>query len=437
MLIDVDIEIIFEIYFKLSSSLLHCFQSTHRRGSERSSSYESRATSLYLESSQYTLYVISVCISNNFDLYLIHLLTANNLTRGWIRNLAKNGKYPTRGVPSNAKFPLDKTNVTGTKKKPRLNPQPNVGAARKEKKTTSSGTPPDDSKLLKRKLSNLSQAESCGSQTAPTENMKSSLEPSWISTNKFQALESLKKDSNMQIGTQYDEPLSNILHEIRQKNVKSNSSNVPVAPRQTIEKDAVPESEMDKTPAMADKSSSPEEPSSRTTPFFIWHQSTEDTIKLMRDHLKIENFYTKRINKVRHILYLQRSNDYDIVEETLVKSKTRFYTFAPKSHKKFTFLLKGLEPHLDTKRLLDSLKAWNIPNLDFISARPFSTKYSRTNKVNLPIYIIQLEAGNKTANLKKISQLNCRKVSWEKIVRKGIIQCKNCQRFGHTASSLN
>lgn len=53
------------------------------------------------------------------------------------------------------------------------------------------------------------------------------------------------------------------------------------------------------------------------------------------------------------------------------------------------------------------------------------------------MFIVQMEAGSKVQNLQKINRLCHHIIKWEKLKNNEIIQCKRCQRLGHTASNCN
>jgi len=55
----------------------------------------------------------------------------------------------------------------------------------------------------------------------------------------------------------------------------------------------------------------------------------------------------------------------------------------------------------------------------------------------LPIFVVQISQSSQINNLKKIKYLFHQLIYWDKLKRRDVIQCKKCQRIGHTASNCN
>ncbi|EFN73731.1 Nucleic-acid-binding protein from transposon X-element, partial [Camponotus floridanus] len=114
-----------------------------------------------------------------------------------------------------------------------------------------------------------------------------------------------------------------------------------------------------------------------------------------------------------------------------------FYTFTPKKDKVISILLKGLHHSYDSQEILNELKSLKIEDVGFHKVTPFKTKRSVSENIQLPIFLVQLEAGSKIHNLIKINRLCHHIITWDKLKNKNIIQCKRCQRLGHVASNCN
>ena len=153
--------------------------------------------------------------------------------------------------------------------------------------------------------------------------------------------------------------------------------------------------------------------------------------------LKIRNFHIKRIHSGKHVLYLQRRNDYAKAKNILTATNTAYYTYTPKSQKPHTYLLKGLGNSFTEAEILEDLKALKIEEVNFTKVSRFTTRKSRENNILLPIYIIQVSPDSNIGTLLKINRLNYLKIAWEKIKKNDITQCYKCQRIGHTAQNCN
>ena len=157
----------------------------------------------------------------------------------------------------------------------------------------------------------------------------------------------------------------------------------------------------------------------------------------MENSLKIRNFHIKRIHSGKHVLYLQRRNDYAKAKNILTATNTAYYTYTPKSQKPHTYLLKGLGNSFTEAEILEDLKALKIEEVNFTKVSRFTTRKSRENNILLPIYIIQVSPDSNIGTLLKINRLNYLKIAWEKIKKNDITQCYKCQRIGHTAQNCN
>lgn len=67
----------------------------------------------------------------------------------------------------------------------------------------------------------------------------------------------------------------------------------------------------------------------------------------------------------------------------------------------------------------------------------FTSPKSVNNKVVLPLFLVHITANSKANLLTQIRAVNHQLVKWEKLKKGGILQCKNCQRFGHAAANCN
>lgn len=69
-----------------------------------------------------------------------------------------------------------------------------------------------------------------------------------------------------------------------------------------------------------------------------------------------------------------------------------------------------------------------------IKVSSFSTTYSRANGIELPMYLVQISP---TSNEELIYIKNVLQhiITWEKLKKNEIMQCKRCQRLGHAATN--
>lgn len=129
--------------------------------------------------------------------------------------------------------------------------------------------------------------------------------------------------------------------------------------------------------------------------------------------------------------------DYYKAKKLLELANTCFYTYTPKKDKLISVLLKGLHHSYNPQEILSELQTFDTEGLKFIKVSHFTTKRSVSESISLSIFLAQLEANCQFQKLQKINRLCHHVISWEKLKRNDIIQCKRCQRLGHVASNCN
>lgn len=173
-------------------------------------------------------------------------------------------------------------------------------------------------------------------------------------------------------------------------------------------------------------------------PINILDQDVKDTTKLLKTKLTDKNcFYIRNINSGKHALYVNTLANYNIAIDLLRTCNSKFYTYTAKSHKPLNLLLKGLDHNYSEQEVLEELKSQNIHNVKLIKVVRFSTSKSKQDDIILPMFIIQVTPDNDINNLSKVKYLFHQVISWNRLVKRDIIQCKRCQRIGHAAANCN
>lgn len=116
------------------------------------------------------------------------------------------------------------------------------------------------------------------------------------------------------------------------------------------------------------------------------------------------------------------------------------YTYTPKNEKLPTVLIKGLDNSFEGNEILEELKLKenkDLYTIHFIKVTRFVTKHSKITNKTLSLFLVQLSPNSKLDKLKELQHIGHLIISWEKIRKKESIQCKKCQRLGHTASNCN
>lgn len=170
----------------------------------------------------------------------------------------------------------------------------------------------------------------------------------------------------------------------------------------------------------------------KTPPIYVREFLTKDIIDKIKSETE-NNFYVcpiKRGNIQETKIQINSVSGYRKVVDLLENQNKNYYTYQLKSAKGFSVVIKGIESSIDIKDLKEDLqeKGFKIKNIINIKNQ---------NNVPQPMFKVELEP--ETAKIKgKHPIYDLRYVLYRKIVveeprkRKSLIQCFNCQEYGHT-----
>lgn len=143
-----------------------------------------------------------------------------------------------------------------------------------------------------------------------------------------------------------------------------------------------------------------------------------------------EDFYIKILRggaeiKVQAISVVS----FKAIQNFLVEQKYAFHTFQLKSHRTLKVVIKGLHPKTDIELIKSELES-----MGYCPARISNIK--NWKKEPLPMFLVELtpdQENFKNHPIYKINRLLYTVVTVEEpINKKSIVQCMNCQEFGHT-----
>lgn len=117
---------------------------------------------------------------------------------------------------------------------------------------------------------------------------------------------------------------------------------------------------------------------------------------------------------------LRTQQQYKNMVKYLVERRICYYTYASRDEKPFSYVVKNLStdlPEMSVKLAFVALK-FNVIKL---------------RKISKMVWFLQLKSKGNTGNITKVKNILDHDVTIEKFKRRHTMQCKNCQRLGHTA----
>lgn len=156
----------------------------------------------------------------------------------------------------------------------------------------------------------------------------------------------------------------------------------------------------------------------------IYNSNSKVLISNIKERLGHNLFSLHIVNKNLINLKLNTNGDHEVIRKFLEERGVSHFTFTPRELKPVSVIIKGLSDTFD-KEDLEGYINENMPELGL----------RNVVKLRGDRWVVQLD---KSADIKAFRRLryllNCR-VRVETHKRKGLVQCHNCQRFGHVSTN--
>lgn len=156
----------------------------------------------------------------------------------------------------------------------------------------------------------------------------------------------------------------------------------------------------------------------------IFNVNVRDFTCKLKGEIGNDLFSITVINKNLIGLKLARAEDYAKTKLFLERDKVSFYTFTPKGLKPRTLIVRGLSDTYDEKDLQG-----------FIDEHQTSVRVERITKIGGGRFILQMSGDSDEKAFRKLRYILNTRVKIGRHKRKGLIQCRNCQRFGHISTN--
>ena len=136
---------------------------------------------------------------------------------------------------------------------------------------------------------------------------------------------------------------------------------------------------------------------------------------LLKNNLKIKDFFIKQTGQHKNVLYTYNTIDYKKARDVLEKTCINYYTFIPKDSRKTSVVLKGLNCSYSCEEILENLKNYESEHIKFEKVSRLTTKSATTQGKILPIYIVQASPRSPINEIMKIRSIDYQIVRWERL----------------------
>lgn len=145
----------------------------------------------------------------------------------------------------------------------------------------------------------------------------------------------------------------------------------------------------------------------------------------------IQHFNTKKPVKITP----KNIETRNLIIDLLTNNKYQFSSFNNKNEKRKCYIMRGILYDIDCGEIRDALIATGCFD-DKLEVTRLITGYQRKNPLNQHnlLYRIVVPFDFDTNKFKNINGIDGMHVKFEKFKSNGVLQCKNCQRFLHSAS---
>lgn len=178
---------------------------------------------------------------------------------------------------------------------------------------------------------------------------------------------------------------------------------------------------------VSDDASEPVKPPPSPPPIMV--QGLLDFVALRKDFLKLlgaENFLFKSSTNDLKIL-TKNSDSYRAVIKYLNANKAEYHTYQQRENKAFRVVIRNIHPSTPLNEI-----GIAIQEIGF-TVRQVANVRHKITKTNLPLFFVDLEPAEINKDIFHVTSILHTKVRIEEpYKRREVIQCQNCQKYGHS-----
>lgn len=134
-----------------------------------------------------------------------------------------------------------------------------------------------------------------------------------------------------------------------------------------------------------------------------------------------------------HTNSVHAAQQFDKLKAALTAQGAKFYTFTPKELKPKCFIIKGIRGFTEAE-IKEEIEAMKLDGVTIIGLTKCSFDKRRPE---IHHHLIQVTSDSPTSQLLKIPALSYQRVTWERLRKPLVYQCRKCQRTGHASSNCH
>lgn len=129
--------------------------------------------------------------------------------------------------------------------------------------------------------------------------------------------------------------------------------------------------------------------------------------------------------------------DYDLIVSAVANMNIEHHRYTPYEDRVINVVLRGVCTTFDVNDISDGIDNLNL-DITLHNVQKYETEKSMRDGVDLRMWLIQLKAGSNVSELLRQKRFLCHNnVTFERRKQNDVMQCKNCQHFGHIARNCS
>lgn len=164
-------------------------------------------------------------------------------------------------------------------------------------------------------------------------------------------------------------------------------------------------------------------------PIFVTGVINVNSLKEVLNKFVTSNLYIMTTLRSGHVIKIMPKDiqTYKTIRENFIENNISHYTYQLKSERAYRVVLRGLHASENTTEISKELYEIGHEVRQIVNIR------HRATKEPLPVFYVDLEPKPNNKAIFDVKYLNNMKITFEApYKKKEIIQCKRCQRFGHS-----